>query len=91
MTTIVPYVVGVVILVALVWLVIRSIRRVDPRVPPTQSARRSPPPASAPSPYIWGSDLYRRSYENRDVAALARIALGLPPQHDESMWRKPTG
>ena len=32
------------------------------------------------------SDLYRRSYAARDVAPPARVAMGLPPYHNEADW-----
>jgi hypothetical protein len=44
-----------------------------------------------PWPYIRGTDLYRRSLENINVAPFARQAQGLPLYHDEGQWRDPPG
>jgi hypothetical protein len=38
--------------------------------------------------YVWGSDLYWRSYEARDVAPHARRAMELPEYHDEALFPK---
>lgn len=36
-----------------------------------------------------GTDLYRRSLENINVAPFARQAQGLPLYHDENQWVNP--
>jgi hypothetical protein len=53
--------------------------------------RSSSRSASAPWPYIRGTDLYRRSLDNINVAPFARQAQGLPLYHQESQWRDPPG
>ena len=90
MTTVLPFVIGWLVLLAFVFAIIRGIRN---RRAPSPAAPPRPPRGPDPTltPYIRGTDLYRRSFANRDVAAPARIALGLPPQHHDAMWRDPPG
>ena len=54
-------------------------------------SRRRNRATDTPWPYIRGTDLYRRSLENVNVAPFARQAQGLPLYHDESQWRDPPG
>jgi hypothetical protein len=51
-----------------------------------RSRRRSRSARQAPVLYR-GTDLYRRSLENANVAPFARQAQGLPLYHDEKDWR----
>jgi hypothetical protein len=53
-----------------------------------RSRRRSRGANQAPVLYR-GTDLYRRSLENANVAPFARQAQGLPLYHDEKDWRDP--
>jgi hypothetical protein len=53
-----------------------------------RSRRRSRSASQAPVLYR-GTDLYRRSLENANVAPFARQAQGLPLYHDEKDWRDP--
>lgn len=62
--------------VAVVFVVLSMRRRRDRR-------------AAGPSPYVRGTELYRRSVEHRASNAILRQAQGLPPYHDESQWRDP--
>lgn len=41
-------------------------------------------------PYIRGTDYYRRSVEHKYSTVVMRLNQGLPPHHDESMWRDPS-
>jgi hypothetical protein len=50
--------------------------------------RRTRRQSQAPVLYR-GTDLYRRSLENINVAPFARQAQGLPLYHDENQWREP--
>jgi hypothetical protein len=77
-TSIGATVVGIILLIVLV-------------ATPILLRRRAKPQTSSRYPYIRGTDLYRRSYENRHVAPPGRQAIGLPPYHNEAMWRDPPG
>ncbi len=88
MTTVLPFVIGWLVLLAIAFAFIRGFRS---RRAPSPAAPPRPPRGPDPPPYVRGTDLYRRSLANRDVAAPARIALGLPPQHHDAMWSDPPG
>lgn len=90
----------VVLLLVLAFGVVRIYRKRRQRSAPSRPVepprrvrllRRTQPDANAPWPYIRGTDLYRRSLENLNVAPFARQAQGLPLYHEESQWRDPPG
>ena len=60
---------------------------VDSRTSDNEGASSSP----SDYPYIRGSDLYQRSLAHRNDTVRVRLAMGLPPQHNEPMWRDPPG
>ncbi|HVA10175.1 MAG TPA: hypothetical protein VNG12_25955 [Acidimicrobiales bacterium] len=41
-------------------------------------------------PYVRGTEYYRRSLEYRSSTVVMRLNQGLPPYHEESMWRNPS-
>lgn len=47
--------------------------------------------ATAQYPYVRGTELYRLSLEYRESTPPIRMAMNLPPYHDESQWRDPPG
>lgn len=47
--------------------------------------------AATPYPYIRGTELYRLSLAYRESTPPIRMAMNLPPYHDESQWRNPPG
>jgi hypothetical protein len=58
---------------------------VDPRTPGKRVTSSTP----FAYPYIRGSVRYRRSRAHRNDSVQVHLAMGLPPQHNEAMWRDP--
>jgi hypothetical protein len=82
-------VVIVLVLLAFIWAWRRTHGEVsaEPRAPDDNTTSSTPPEF----PYIRGTDLYRRSLAHGNDTEQERLAMGLPPQHNESMWRDPPG
>ncbi len=79
---------GVAVIILVLLLFIWAWRRtngglMDPQTPDN----RVTSPTWFVYPYIRGSDRYRRSLVHCNDTVQVRLAMGLPPQHDESMWR----